>query len=386
MSTSTEEFMKSRLTFTIFIVLLLVSSQALGIEARLRIGVVRPKSGDTAPLGQELWQGIQLALNQHRARTPLIKPLVEIIEADDAGSPSQAQRAAEDLLQRQRVHALIGSVNNVLNQGIADAAIRMNRLTILPFATQDKLISRSEMLFSVSFSEQEQGALIAQFASQELARKSAVILSEKDNPYSLSLAAGFRQSFSAAGGHILAELNYEPEATDNSELLAQISRNQIDLVFIPGFFRDVARLVNALKPRVSGSTVFIGGDGWDDPNIARLLPVSAGSYYYFTPFSLNANSQEIVNFIHAYQRDFKTQPSALAYFGYAAMDTLLSTYLRANSNRSEALSRQLTRFQEVSSLLGPFQVTATGSIVRPAPVMTISSGQTRLFRTIEPKF
>jgi len=336
-------------------------------------------------LGHELWQGIQLAFKQHKARTPQISSLVEILEADDAGSPNQAVRASEDLLRKQRVHVLIGSVNNLLNQGVADAAIGMNRMAVLPFATQDQLIDRSKSLFSVSLTEQEQGKLIAQFVSQDLQRKKAIIITEKDNPYSQALANGFRQNFKAAGGEIVTELSYQIDDRQDTELLSKIPSDQIDIVFIPGFFLDVARLIKQVRPKIASSAIFIGGDGWDDPKIAQLLPVAANSYYFFTPFSLNASADEMRSFIGSYQKEYRTQPSAMAYFGFAAMDALLATYLKANSNRSEVLIRQLTRTQEITSLLGAFQVTTGGTIFRPSTMMVINSGKIGLHRAIDPK-
>ncbi|MFW7379471.1 MAG: ABC transporter substrate-binding protein [Oligoflexus sp.] len=378
--------MKPSLASSIIVcVLLLLSNISLAVEARLRIGVVRPKTGESAPLGTELWQGIKLAQKLHSKHMPQINSLVEIFEADDAGSPNQALKVTEDLIRRQRVHVLIGSVNNLLNQSVADAAIRMNRMTILPFATQDQLISRSEMLFSATMTEQEQGRSIGQFSSEELQRKKAVILSELDNPYSQSLATGFRQSFEAAGGRIVTELHYSFERQNYEELVNSIASEQADLIFIPGFFQDAAHMIRQIKPRVSSSTVFIGGDGWDDPQIASLLPVSAGSYFFFTPFSMSTASPELQSFFKNYQAEYRQTPSALAYFGFAAMDALMATYLKTNTNRSEALTRQLTRPQELNSLLGSFQVTGGGTIFRPSSMMSITSGQVRLHQTIQPK-
>jgi branched-chain amino acid transport system substrate-binding protein len=368
----------------IILLLTIVSSSALAIEAKFRIGVVRPQSGPAARLGNELWQGIQLAYRWHRQQTPQLGNLVTVVQADDRGSPDQALRATKKLLRQDRVHALIGSVSNLLNQAVADAAMTSGRFTILPFATQSELLEQGNNLFSVSIDERLQGRLLAQFARDDLKKNQAIILQEKLNPYADGISQGFRETFRRQGGDVRNTLTFERETLDIAAIKDQIiAAGRAELIVIPSYFQDAAQLIRAIKPALSSSTVFLGGDVWYDPQLPQMLPVSANTYFFFSPYSPADRSQELQRFVRGFRQRYKRVPSVMSYLGFATMDTLLGTYKAANSNRTAALKRQLKRPQSTKSFLGSFILVDGRTIVRKPPMMTVNSGRIGIFKHLD---
>lgn len=81
-----------------------------GGDCELRVGVLSSYTGITAPLGAASEQGVTLGIKSVMEDTPK-GPLgctIKTFKADDAGDPAKALTAARDLVERQKVQAIVG--------------------------------------------------------------------------------------------------------------------------------------------------------------------------------------------------------------------------------------------------------------------------------------
>ena len=73
-----------------------------------RIGFVYSKTGPLAAYGKSVSQGAKLALQHFRLENPSLSQSVQMVAADDGSLASVAEKAAERLVTKQGVHALVG--------------------------------------------------------------------------------------------------------------------------------------------------------------------------------------------------------------------------------------------------------------------------------------
>src|ERR1043165_7254482 len=78
----------------------------LAAQEPLRLGFLSVRTGPLAAGGKQMEEGIQLLLKEHNGMLGGRK--VELTIADTAGNPAQARTKTQELIERNRVHVIIG--------------------------------------------------------------------------------------------------------------------------------------------------------------------------------------------------------------------------------------------------------------------------------------
>jgi branched-chain amino acid transport system substrate-binding protein len=94
-----------------------------------QIGVVAPLSGPFAAVGQEVVDGMTVAVNDLNAAKGILGRKVELVTRDDAGVTNKAILAAKDLVENQKVDFLFPE------------AVATQALAVLTYSTPKKLVT-----------------------------------------------------------------------------------------------------------------------------------------------------------------------------------------------------------------------------------------------------
>lgn len=183
--------------------LLAVSACARHSPARLaaapepfKIGVVLDFTGALAEYGAEAKNGAVLAAaHVNRAGGILGRPL-SLVFADGATDPEKTVAAAERLVARDRVHALVGAMGSEATLRLARrVTVPAHLPTITPSATSPQLghLDDDGYLFRATSSDAAQGAVLARLAESEGYRRVAVLY--RDDSYGRGLLESFTAFF-----------------------------------------------------------------------------------------------------------------------------------------------------------------------------------------------
>src|SRR3954469_13690318 len=132
--------MAVRVIAALFIALL--ASSALAQES-IRIGFLTVRTGPLAAGGRQMEEGINLFLKERNGTLSGRK--VEIIFADTAGQPAQAKTKAQELVEREKVHILVGPLATFEALAIDDYVLQA-KVPLLPpmSAAQNDLAQRRQ--------------------------------------------------------------------------------------------------------------------------------------------------------------------------------------------------------------------------------------------------
>src|SRR5687768_13192946 len=64
----------------------------------VKIGVAAPYTGDTADGGIQIWQGVELAVDEANAAGGILGKKIEVVPADDGASADKAKEVASKLV------------------------------------------------------------------------------------------------------------------------------------------------------------------------------------------------------------------------------------------------------------------------------------------------
>ena len=195
----------------------------------IRIGFLTVRTGPLAAGGKQMEEGIQLFLKEHNYTIAGRK--VELIIADTGGNPAGARTKTQELVEREKVHVIVGPL--AAFEAIAiDDYVRQTRTPIVSCsaAAEDLTQRKTSPWFArtVGTSAQPNHAL-GDYAAKVLGYKRVAIIAD-DFAYGHETAAGFQRVFEDAGGKVVQKLLSPLAVPDYGTYIAQIKKD-VDAVY-----------------------------------------------------------------------------------------------------------------------------------------------------------
>lgn len=93
---------------------------------------------------------------------------------------------------------------------------------VSPASTNEKVTQTGDYVFRICYIDPFQGSVLAKFAFDNLHKKTAAVLKDNANAYSVGLTANFTKQFSSMGGNIVEEQSYQGGESDFKAQLTAI--------------------------------------------------------------------------------------------------------------------------------------------------------------------
>ena len=273
----------------------------------LKVGVIRPY-----PLYFSFGEGAELALGEINQAGGVLGMPVEFVYREEL--TEDVVQSATDLIEDENVIALLGPL-------FSSHAVKVGPVVTVPVllgATGANVTETGDFLFLVASSNALQAKLMAQFAVNELGAKTAAMIWQNEDVYSIGFVEAFDANFQELGGSIVAKEMYEKGDTMFDMQLSAIKEASPDVLFLASFPPENPLIMKQAREMGIEST-FIGSDGWDDALMLEnmdALPHLENSYYCtnFDP--------DVAEFISAYETMFDNPANGIAASGYDAMKIL----------------------------------------------------------------
>src|SRR5215510_7564500 len=203
----------------------------------LRIGFLTVRTGPLAAGGRQMEEGINLFLKERNSTLSGRK--VEIVFADTAGQPAQAKSKAQELVEREKVHILVGPLATFEALALDDYVLQA-KVPLLPpmSAAQVDLAQqkKSDYVIHTYGTVAQAMYVMGDYAAKKLGMKRVAMVAD-DFTYGHEGAAGFHKTFEDAGGRIVQKLWPPLNAPDYGSFIGQLKTN-FDGVF---FFLTISK-------------------------------------------------------------------------------------------------------------------------------------------------
>ncbi len=340
-------------------------------------------TGSEATFGQSTHNGLMLAVKEINAAGGVKGKKIEVKWLDDAGKTQEAGLAVTRLITENHVVAIIGEVASSLSLAGGRVAQQKGIPMISPSSTNPDVTDLGDMIFRVCFIDPFQGYVGAKFARENLKAQKAAILYDQAQAYSQGLRVEFKKSFIKLGGEIVTEQAYSGGDSDFSAQLTTIRDTKPDVIYLPGYYTDVGNTV--LQARKLGlPQPFLGGDGWDSAQLAKIAGSAIEGSYYSNHYSHEETRPAVQNFVKKYKEDFGAVPDGLAALGYDAMVILADAMKRAPSLGGKDLAKAISETKDFSAVTGIITIDEHRNPRKPAVVVMMKGGQPTYVTTIEP--
>jgi len=301
-----------------------------GQQKELKVAILAPLSGPVPTFGVSTRDGALMAIDEWNAKGGVLGMKIVPIVEDSQCTPDPAVNAANKVIDQDGVKFIIGEVCSKASIPVSEIANAKGVIQISPTSTNEQVTVDANgnvkpYIFRACFIDPFQGFVGAKFATEQLGAKTAFVMLDQANDYVKGLATEFAKNFEMMGGKVVGTESYTSTDTDFSVILGKIAEAKPDVVYLPDYY-NIVNLV-AKQAKEKGINVpFIGGDGWDSPDLD--LAAAAGGYFT-NHYSPDDPRPEVVNFLKAYGEKYKDEsgnpkvPDALAALAYDAANVLL---------------------------------------------------------------
>ena len=387
-------FKRSRIITSFAIASVLVASLVAGCGSKgdkdIKIGMVYELTGNTASYGTSAANGAKLAFKEINASGGVLGKQIKIVSADNKGEPSESANAMSKVISQDKVVAVTGFT--VSSCGIAASAVaEANKIPFVAAATVNPKVTFDERTgkvkdytFRACFIDSFQGTVGANFALNGLKASKTAIMTDSSSDYSKGLTDIFRSTYVKAGGKIVAEESYLQKDQDYKPILTKIKAQNPDLLYIPGYYEDVGKIIK--QARELGMTLpVLGADAWDSPVLVEMGGVQPLNNTYFTNFYSIEDKNPVSNaFVEAYKKEYGQTPDSMAAMGYDAAKLLVDAIKRADSTDAKKIKEALAATKNFSSVSGEMSLNERHDAVRGVVIIELKDGKQVYKETVKP--
>jgi len=267
-----------------------------------KIAFQGPLSGDNVQLGQNMENGIKLAIEQANASGDLDFEL-EYMPVDDQGLPDKATAAAQKAIDDTDVVAVVGPAFS----GPADTAAEVygaaGLAAVSASATRPDLTTKGyETFLRAVPNDSNQGAGMAKYLTSKLKVEKVVVVDDKTD-YGIGLADVAEKSLKDAGVDVVRQ-SVPQKTPDYSAAAKNVVKNKPDALIYAGYYQDAGPFAKKLK-EAGFDGVAMSDDGTNDAQFIELAG-DASDGWFLTCACTDATEEEATKkFAADYEKKYK---------------------------------------------------------------------------------
>jgi branched-chain amino acid transport system substrate-binding protein len=228
-------------------------------------------TGDAGALGQNMVNGINLALKEYNDKNADCK--IGVKTFDSQGSADKAPALATQIINDDSVFGLVGPGFSGESLATGKTFFEKGMPSISPSATNVTITQQGWTTWHrVIGNDDAQGAADAKYLTETVGAKKIYVIDDGQD-YSKGLANKVKSELGAAA---VASDQISKGQTDMSAVVTKVKAAGADAVFYGGYYTEAGLLAKQL--RQGGFTgTFMSGDGAEDPNFVKVAGAQAAN-------------------------------------------------------------------------------------------------------------
>ncbi len=305
------------------------------IPERNVIGCILPLSGENRTYGIHSLHGIELAIHAFEPNYGGMP--IKLVIKDSKSSPSEAETAVEDLVDEERVMAIIGPLLSVTSEAAAIKAQELG-VPIITLTQREDVAEIGDFVFQNCLTNSQQMKALVSFAMDEMDLSRFAILYPRDL-YGIKLMYLFIDEVLRTGGEIMGVQSYDNEQMDFGGQIKRLVDLQegeaqheegrkkdfepiieFDALFIPDYWDRIGLIAPQLAYyNVIGITL-LGTSAWNSPELVSEGGKFVDGSLFVDGFFKESRYPRIKEFVRDFRNTFESDPTILEAQAYDAMD------------------------------------------------------------------
>ncbi len=311
----------------------------LSRAAVVKIGFIDALTGAQAPIGEDLNNGVTLALQDLKKKGID----VELVKEDDSGKPEQSMAAFEKLGTRDNVAGIVGPYSSECASAVSKLAEKYKVPLIIPVASKEDITRQPNLkwTFRLSATTNDYASILIDMATK-LGKPRTMAIIYENTDFGTSGAASAKDVAAKKGIRVVADEAYSAGSPDYRSLLTKIKADKPDLVFMVSYVADAILLMRQSREIGLDPQAFLGaGAGFANEQFARQEDIS-NDVFSSTQWTENVNWPGARSFGERYKKEFGKEATYHAATAYESMIIMAETAAKAGGNRETIRKDLLT--------------------------------------------
>jgi branched-chain amino acid transport system substrate-binding protein len=351
-----------------------------------RIGCLVPLNGQYAAYGRQVVHGVTLALEDYNQRHP--DQQITLVTKDTKDDPETTLRSFQELTHDQGVVGIVGPLSNQCLQAIAEPANQLG-IPLLSLTQADDEAPESSYIFHVFIDNRQMLKSLVQYCRSKLGFKNFAALYPNDR-YGQKLSKAFDEVVNETGGHLLANVAYNPASSDFQEpiqkLLKLAAQNgpaesvakglPFEALFIPDQARTVAMMAPQLPHNNIVGVQLLGTNLWSNPELVKLGGIYVEQAIFPSAYYAGSQDRKTQHFEERFKELYQDSPAYLEAQAYDAMTLLLRALERTQAPvQRAAVVQKLLEIKNYDGLTGTVSFAPDGHLERRYMIFQVNDGR-----------
>lgn len=289
-----------------------MAGQAMAAEP-LPFGLALPLSGPQALFGADQAKAAQWAVDDINAKGGVNGHPLKMVLLDTQADPRLGINAVNRMINVDKV-PVFGTAWSAVVKSVAPIANRAQTLELSVGANSPEIARLGDYVYTTYPLADVDVRALAKYSHDTLKKQSAAVL-YIHNDSGVEGARIYRDSFTAAGGKVVAYEAYDEQATDYTGAILKVRAAQPDIIHIQGLVADLPQVITQLRRLGLQQPITTYSAGYN-PKIVQQLG-AAGEGLIVSSLAPSAElSPTVAKFVERWQTTEHRIPNGLPYTQY----------------------------------------------------------------------
>ncbi|MEO7005656.1 MAG: branched-chain amino acid ABC transporter substrate-binding protein [Terrimesophilobacter sp.] len=331
----------------------------------IKLGMVAPTSGSSAPTGVYMKNGAQLAVDEiNKAGGILDGRKLELIVADGACDAQQAVAAANKLVS-SGVAVSVGGYCSGATLPTLPIFAKADVPMIIPAANSQDLVKQGlKNVFLINGTGMQQSTAALEFIKKQ--GYATVALVDDNTSYSKDITTETQKQIEADGAaKVVLNTSVTAGESDYSAVVRDIMSKNPALVYWTAYYQEGGLVINQLKQAGYSGAIMVA-DGSVDPSLPKIAgAASEGVFATMTQTPETLEGADAAKWIASYKTAFGADPGPYSTQSYDAVRVAAEAIKKAGNTKGADIIKALEGIDGFKMFSGPLKFT---------PEHTLSSG------------
>lgn len=347
----------------------------------IRLGLLTIRTGPLASGGLDVERGLTMFLKERNHMLGGRK--VELIAADTAGVPATALSKTQELVERNKVHALTGPL--AAFEALAmDEYIRKQEIPTLWVPGADDMTQRKQNPWAVraTATSSQCSHPMGDYCAKVMKYKRMAVIAD-DIAFGHETVGGFQRVFEDGGGKVVQKLFPPLSVPDYSSYLAQL-KTDVDAIFIGFAGSNGFRFVRQFNEYgLIGKIPVVGNMTALEESVLRNMGDEALGIATACWYSAELDNPLNTKFAAAFRAETKYDPGLYAAMGYVNGAVFEAALVAAKGKIEDKPGFiKALRDVKVDTVRGPVAFDPYGSVVGNVYIRKVTRKEGRLVNSV----
>lgn len=339
-------------------------------EETIMVGAILPLSGNNAYIGQDMRQGIDLAVEEINSRGGIGNKQLMVIYEDSQGDPKIGISAFNKLKQIQSVDLFVTTLSGV-TLALAPLA-EESRSPMFTIAVAPSILDAGEYIFINNFNGEQELGVLADFIESRFGYQQLAIIAE-NTEFSVQYKDVLEREWQKRNRIVTESQLFESSATDFKTQLLKIKDSNPEAVYIVAYAPNITRILVQARELGIEKQMFTYWGAQEKSLIENARNAAEELIFPSSPFSKETASQ----FFNKYEAKYGKEPHYRAGLAYDIIGMFADAVQKCGSKTAdtECIKGEIYEIKNYPGVTGETSITKEGGTTKEIVIWQVKNGE-----------